>query len=369
MSEASLLAGAEFETAQRDFTDVYPDTLGLLAVQAVTEADRAFQLHLVRADLTDMPHDQAERFSELCDMAVPDDLRADKEADPYNPLWNQWLLRGTSDRQLMDFLQWNVEMIWQQQNDDRFGTMIEEQRTAFKESVKAGILGGWLHPDFEQAADGVDGLSVYVGDAFNTGSRGYGGFHTRGTNDIVIAGSKSFADGFSDLYGRIPAVAQHELRHPFGRLADRWADEAMTEHGAQVALHGQPHVLRPDYRRHKRGKAYVSERTLMADVTTPMTDPLPAHLASQAYSQIDGDDRLEELIYRFDKRWGVYAPLGQSAFAGLNNHINGLESEYRSKGLSKIAAGDLAAIRIKNMLDRDPRAVFGALDVAADEQL
>lgn len=366
MSEASLLAGAEFETSQRDLTDVYHDTLGLLAVQAVTEADRGFQLHLVRARLTDMPHYQAERFSALCDEAVPDDLLADKEADNSEDLWNQWLLRGAGDQQLMNFLKWNVEMIWQQQNDDRFGAMIEAQKAAFKESVKVGITGGWLHPDFEQAAYGVDSLSVFVGDAFNTGSKDYGGFHNTGTNEIVIAGSKSFEDGFGNLYGRIPGVAQHEFFHPFAGLEDRWSNEAMTEHSAQVSRRGQPHVIHPDYRQHNRGQVYTSERTLLADTTLPITDPLPVYLVSQAYSQIDGDDRLEELIYRFDRRWGVYAPAGESAFAQLNRNINNLESEYRLKGLSRISAGDLAAIRIRNMLARDPKAVFGS-QVAAGE--
>ncbi len=342
--------------------DIHQDTLGLAAVQDAHTDAGWIELGSVREQLRDMHHDRAEMFDKFCRMAVPLDLRAEKDHEDPDSLWNAWLFRGTGDQQLLDFLKWNVDSIRRQQADPRFQEIVAAQRERFKAGVAQGLVEGWLHSDFEAAIYGVDDLQVYVGDGFNTHAKGYDGYHKRGTKDVVIAGARRLlGTPLSDLYERTSRAAGHEFNHPFGKLSFRMMDEALTEHLNQSYAYGQPHIIRPSDREHGDKQAYTAEGALMAD----FLGPVAVRFASLAYSRAEGIGREDEFASEVNAYWAPFVPAGHTAFDQLRGLVVGLESQYqREEGMLPIAAGRRVANEVRQLLARDPSAVFAVHDSA-----
>lgn len=360
MSEVSALAQVA-ESPPATLLDIHPDTLGYQAVQEPpSSGGRLVALGIVRDVLQETEHDHADRFDQFCDANVPLDLQASKNAygDP-DISWIAWLIRGTSNQELMDFLTWNVDSVREQQADDEFQETLEDERQIFKRGVAEGLQDGWLHPDFEVAITGVDKLNIYVGDGYNTYAKGREGYHTRGTKDVVIGGAKRLlTTGFDSLYTNTRQIAGHELTHPFASFFLRWMDEAATEHLNQTYKYGRPEIIRPSARGSNFSQTYYAgERDLAGAI-------FPGRLFTLAFSQTEDRDRFDELVDSFDREWASVVPVpeGKTAFDQLDLFRESVKRIYQQFGYSERKASWQAPAEVKRMLDWNPQAVFAVYE-------
>lgn len=206
---------------------------------------------------------------------------------PGNGRWARWLANAPNG-QLLNFLQWHNDYMEIAQGNPILERAIETQKANYKRAIRQGVKKKWLHPDAAGAIELVDETKVFIGDVFELELTGVAGYHVQYTGELLIADGR-------------PDVIAHELNHAcLGEYGDKWLNEAITEHIAQVMRHGKVWILWPEDRR-VRG-SYVPERELLEIFLTGGEKVIPIQLLTRRYSArtsqalYDADVALEKAI-------------------------------------------------------------------------
>lgn len=371
------------------------------------------QLSGIRQRLLGLEPKQRDVLEDYCQSSVPDFLldvkdhvagndrnvswigwlgrRARSKKASAKTSWADWLGEGASDEQLLNFLQWHVAAIEKHQTDPEVQAEIEAQRSAYKSGVVKAVEEGWLHEDAMAAVKKVDGIAVYTGDIFDTLLQEMGGYHTRGTDYVIVAAPDDLSedDDMDTKVWNMRRAAKHELNHALlGLFEWRWVDEAMTEHIAQALDNGEPEILAPA-KRTADWRIYENERALMAAVLSEGSETIPVSLATQAYSETDslkipdtpfatntsgenasvsfrlkvnGQQKRDMLMRRIDRSWhaklGIEGP-SISVIDRLNAHVIRLEHYYGIEGMTTMEARSRAAATALSDLLQQPEVIFG----------
>lgn len=354
------------------YPDVYYTTLGRWPVAACNQAEAegmpedrrrelvAYRLNSSRNRLRRLKPDQSEKFDEICDASVPEALRTAKAEDAS---WQDWLVEGATDEQLLEYVRWHVASIEEQQHDPAIRAEVALQRERFKERFLHGVEEGWLHPGAGQAIDAIDDTKFFIGDAFETWLAGSRGVYFRGRGEIIIAGADAIPvpGVYEATRLLIKRIGRHELFHVMGSLGTRWINEATTEHGAQVLEHGELEELDPDNRPEDDQTFYVGERKLLRYVLQEGREKIPVELATLAYTEhlLPSKDAFYKFRDAVDRAWNFMMPDGQGAFAQLNIYVGSLESRYLLKGLPSKQAHEQAVADALRDIEYQPEVVFG----------
>jgi hypothetical protein len=354
------------------YPDVYYTTLGRWPVAACNQAEAegmpedrrqtlvAYRLNSSRNRLRRLSPDQSERFDEICDASVPETLRGAKDGDTS---WQDWLVDGTTDEQLLEYARWHVASIEEQQHDPAIRAEVAVQRERFRERFLGGVEEGWLHPDAASAIDMIDGTKVYIGDVFQTWLAGTRGEHLSGRGEIIIAGADAIPvpGVYEATRLLIKRIGRHELMHVMGKLGVRWLNEATTEHSAQVLEHGELEELDPDNRPEDDEPIYVDERKLLRYVLQEGRERIPVELATLAYTEhhLASKDAFYKFRDAVDRAWNFMMPDGQGAFAQLNIYVGSLERRYLLQGLPSKQANERAVAQALRDIEYQPETVFG----------
>lgn len=319
--------------------NVHPATLGVAVVERLADvahhqalgeaypaqaaaynyiADEAFKamdfmVQTTRAKITDLNQLQIPILERYCSVDAPEAITAHKAAKEKELgkryMWHEWLSEGSNNLELRAFLEWHVGHIEEQQIDPNVQAEIEVQKELYKNRLQQAVNDGWLHADAEEAIDKVDDVKVFVGDVFDTLMQERGGYHVRGSNEIVIA---SAIDDYENMVIDDPGLIEnvrkhtgHELNHAvLGKLGARWLDEALTEHIAASLETGRPEIVDPAERPGPKG-TYIHERKLLDLILNEGNEKIPCELATKAYS-----DKLPESAAAFGTAvtdaWGEY---------------------------------------------------------------
>jgi hypothetical protein len=354
------------------YPDVYYTTLGRWPVAACNQAESegmpedrrqslvAYRLNSSRNRLRRLKPDQSERFDEICDASVPEALQTAKAGDTS---WQDWLVEGATDEQLLEYVRWHVASIEEQQHDPSIRAEAALQRERFRENFLRGVEEGWLHPGAAGAIDTIDVTKVFIGDVFQTWLSGTRGEYLRGRGEIIIAGADAIPEPgvYEDTRLLMRRIKRHELMHVMGRLGVRWLNEATTEHSAQALEHGDLEELDPDKRPEDDEPIYVGERKLLRYVLQEGRERIPVELATLAYTEhlLASKDAFYTFRDAVDRAWNFMMPDGQGAFAQLNIYVGSLETRYLLQGLSSKEANEQAVAQALRDIGHQPETVFG----------
>lgn len=221
--------------------------------------------------------------------------------------WSTWLAGKADDEQLVNFLQWHVHTIAEQQSSDVFTERIKAEKESYKAAVQKGINQGWIHPEAERILSRVDDIDVYVGDVFDTILKSREAYHTRGTSVIVLGQGygREKAERNNHLAETTSAYLKHELNHAvLGQLPYPWLDEAVTENLAEIFNNDK--FEKTDY-------GYDSERELLNALMSLGDVRVPTRVVTRAYTDPKGSEGESYMVFAraMDTAWGVHDVLGR----------------------------------------------------------
>lgn len=323
------------------------------------------QISEVRNALSGLQPYQEIVLEDYCEGSVPPLLARQKNKTILS--WVSWLGVEASDKQLINFLQWHIDTLAAQQHSPEVQRNIDKNREIYKLKVFDAIREGWLDEYAFEAVRKVDDVRVYIGDVFDTLMEERGGYHTYGTKEIVIAGSKipnvSRIVNWADVAEALKIIQTHEYNHAvLGRLGGTWMNEALTEHIAQSLHFGHPEVIKPVERLRKTGiyGSYVSRRDLLSTILERGNEVIPIELLTKAYSSTNdffgyNSNAIGKAI---DRAWGQYAVGGDDAVKYINRYVGRLEVKYEHSGYTKMQAQEMAALDVSRDLWQQPELVF-----------
>jgi hypothetical protein len=348
--------------------NVHPATLGKTVVEHLTDtahhqalgemypaqaaaynhiADESFKatdfmLQTTRVKISNLSKRQTPILERYCSVDVPDAISAHKSSKEKelgkNYAWQEWLSEGTNDLELRAFLEWHVGHIEEQQIDPNVQAEIEAQKELYKDRLQQAVNDGWLHPNATEAIDKVDGVKVFVGDVFDTLMQERGGYHERGSNEIVIASAiDDYENMIIDEPGLIENIRKHtdhELNHAvLGKLGARWLDEALTEHIAVSLDFGRPEIVDPSERPGGKG-TYIHERKLLDLLLNEGRQKIPPNLATKAYSDKTSESA-EVFGAAVTEAWGEYMDPADKekngALGAITRHILRMEDIFMAE--------------------------------------
>lgn len=306
-------------------------------------------LSTMRTRLAEIEPYHDETIDVFCDNSAPEQLLLSKqEFDKNNPepqTWRNWLGKQATGNQLISFAHMNVGNIVRLQDDPEVVDGVENQKREYKEKVNAAVVSGWLHPDAAQSIQRIDDIKVYIGDIFDTYCADRGGYYTRGSSYVVIAGEQSNASHTQGTLRNIRRAAKHEFNHAvLGRFEeDRWLNEAVTEHIAQSLKHGQEKQLDP-FARKSDDRIYQHERVLLRDLLKNGHTPIPVGMATRAYSGKQSSNEKEAFFDAIEESWQHTLPEGQTIMRALRAFIAEREKENKANGERSVTAQSLAVL-------------------------
>ncbi len=296
-------------------------------------------------------------------MKMQDEMRegkapAESLPNKLGPSWHQWFSEIATDDQLLNFLQWHVDTLDHQQSSPETRDMIDRQRGIFQKGVADGVAAGWLHPEARSAQVEVKKVIVLIGDEFDTIMQERGGYHEWDSREVVIAQGSGYSRDHrtTDLQTSMQHALKHEWNHAVlsGRNYDRWYEEAMTEHCAEVYDDGMPDVFNP-HKRPDKG-VYIEERSLV-DVMANFGDTkVPARLFTRYYSAKTIQSRIKaftELKQGLKEAWGA-----ENAYADVSMAIYEYEDEALADGKSQREAEKIALNNVILDLLQQPQVIF-----------
>lgn len=247
-----------------------------------------------------------------------------------------WMVRGTTDEELLEVLRWHNNRMDEQQQKPETQEMLTKGRSAFKEGIAVGIEQGWMHEEAQQAIQDIDSVTDYIGDEFDTLLRGVSGYHVRGESWVVVTR---------------PETAMHEWQHAaVGELGPRWMNEAITQISAESVQEGELVAFDPRERygdNLKKG-SYGAEQYLLYAISVSGKDPVPLQLYTLGYSARSEQAQQEAGIAIGE---AMNAAHGKSSFlAEISKVVLAREKEYMSDGYSRRQAQKQSAISIANEL-------------------
>jgi len=271
-------------------------------------------LKAVRIHLRELTSEQSDALDRYMKSTATAFFKNNKDADSLigNDSWANWL-GSASDKQLMNFLQWHNYVLGSQRHSPELHEEVERQRAMYKRDIQEGVEQGWLGKDALKAAERTDDIDVLVGDQFDTILQGRTGYHFRGTPRVVVmqGAGRTHKTRIRDARNNINNTLPHELNHavlataanrPRSPLAERWIDEALTEHISAVMFHGEPDIVKPAEREDDQF-VYDAERQLLDFLLNHGPQKVDAALATRAYS---GDAEEQQEFYdALDRAWGT----------------------------------------------------------------
>jgi hypothetical protein len=190
--------------------EVPPEVPGDILVGTLALRSLSSELKRARRHLSKLDEEQRETLDEYCYRYVPQQIRQSRKSTS-KARWSDWLAKGADNNQLLDFLEWNVAEVEDEQSDPELEQELQNEREEYKNAVLQGINDGWLHTDAYQALMKVDDVNIYVGDLFNTVLNNMRGYHDQRYGHVVIASRKVAQLDSSESY--VPVIAKHELNH------------------------------------------------------------------------------------------------------------------------------------------------------------
>lgn len=326
----------------------------------------------VRTHLKELDEQQKDILDGYLNTAATPFFRNVKEQNDLitNGTWADWLSDYADDEHFMNFLQWHVDLISQQQTDPKFMERVAELKNDYKAHIARGIQEGWLSEKAESAIDKVDDISVYVGDIFDTLVQGRSGYHIYDSDEIVIqqGGGESPDERRESVIKNADYTTIHELNHAVlgtehidtvvtsHLMTERWINEALTEHIAEAFIDGSPEVVTPGQRQ-KYDATYDAERSLLAALLNQGGSVVDASFATRAYS---GNARDRAAFYdALNNSWGI------SVLGAVNTHIRNLE-EYNAAHMqtprNEITEFRIAEVSVRTALSdllQQPEVIFG----------
>ncbi|HTE22377.1 MAG TPA: hypothetical protein VK674_05040 [Candidatus Limnocylindria bacterium] len=294
-------------------------------------ATREQEVREARGRLSGLAPNQAKMFDAYMQSASP--LLRTKLGIPEGMIsWNTWLAEEAADSQVLDVLKWHTDKLHSQQQSPEFGAEVEHHKNKYALAVEAAVAKGWIHPEGRQAAVEVQGMSVYVGDYFNTVFKGMNAYHVPGTNEIVLGQEKSVSAA-----GQIDSVDfNHETNHAeLGGFDARWEREATTNYIAKRLDSGERSMW-PKSEAVFPEEGYSPEERLMHLVHKGGLYNVPIELRTRAYSARSPEARAEaiqKLDDALDAVWGV-----KNFRHIINKAVENKEQYYIEKEFSPIGA-------------------------------
>lgn len=276
--------------------------------------------------------------------SIGDDEKSKQEKQPYTVA--DWLAADATDDQLMNALQWHNYRIESMQTDPELTEEVFRVKTAFKADVTKAVENGWLSEKTLEHIDAIDTTKVVFQDVFETTIKGLGGYHDRGSEEVIVAAgavNQETIDNVSDYL-------THEITHKeIGSLEGTVVKEALTEHIRLALQFGEPDIIDPDERYGEPG-VYKAERILLADFLEGI-DPA---IATRAYSGTDAE--LELLEEKLNARW--MQPGQKGALMHMNRFLQSIKEVGIVSGYSSIEAQARAAQLASETLKTKPEAIF-----------
>jgi hypothetical protein len=216
-----------------------------------------------------------------------------------------WWMSELDRPDLEAFLRWNVDRQAMQQERLR-ADIFDLQGTSV---AHAEVLAGHrlLRPEAPEAMVGALALTTYRAmDSFTSGGLHAAGFCPPNAAIMALRNFYSGGDtGFAELEPGAQKVHTHESLHRLhiatnsglGTIlpeandpaSTQWTNEAFVEHGAQVALTGDPQTMSPEQRSVPGTGSNLRDRELMAAVNLAGNTPL--ELWAEAFAEPLSADR------------------------------------------------------------------------------
>jgi hypothetical protein len=317
------------------------------------ESTRHLELFSIRSSLKRLSEEQHATLNYYLESNIPGYFKAIKAAKGKSgDNWGDWLGSRDNESHLLTFLHWHIDKLKRQTTNPEVQAMIEQIRQDYKIAVQKGIDEGWLHSDAQYAIEAVDSIQVYIGDVFDTLIKDRAGYCISGTDYVVVSGAED------SLGYTLDRVLMHEFNHAvLGQFGDRWLNEALTEHLAQV-LRGKRTI--DEFKVTNPGLndnllVYEDERSLLRLLLHTGKKPVPVLLLTRAYSKfLSKHPESRAAKHAIDRSWGV-----QNTLDILNNHIGLLEDAYNANGETEHNSQRKAVLKTSIQLRALPHEIFG----------
>jgi hypothetical protein len=210
------------------------------------------------------------------------------ETDTGAPRWTQWMVKGASDKELINYFQWHNAQIEAMQADPELQAIVNEEKAIFKRGIETGIDKAYLPLSALDAMNGADEARVLFTDHYDSsrlgGVGGYVGKTAINVWNWEWSGEEAAfiaepTDSGAPIEDNIRHATVHELNHLLlGSFGPTWVNEALTEHINQAMHTGLWHILAQSERADDGG--YGAYRDLLDCVLEPDTDAVSARTMS-----------------------------------------------------------------------------------------
>jgi len=278
---------------------------------------------------------------------------------------SEWLAHDATDEQVTDFLKRHNTIV-----DTLNKSPVIAERFAFFKGSYAGRLHdgmdqGWVSKDAGSKIDRIGSMSLHVGDMRTTVLEHKVGQYRNAFNRMTIAqglgpnDQQREAEVVRNIFETLP----HEASHIFGRWMPHWAKEGFAEHLNLVVRSGHPEVINPGARRDaQRSIYYTGERSLLhgmfhfAGAGKEAADEATVSFMRAATSEGEDSQEWKEFNTQLDRMWGC-----NDVFGRVSASVEAEEAMVikQNPEWHEFQVQREATTRVKNMLDSDPRMVFG----------
>lgn len=263
------------------------------------------------------------------------------------PDMSTWLLETSEhgDERLINYLKHHVNKVEKDQDNTELNNEFMREKREWLQGVDKGVEDGWLHPSANRVYKGIQSLVTRFADYFDLDAKERGGYSLRGRKYIVLGRNVS----------SIRHAAKHEMNHSLlGRLPDKWLDEAITEHIAQV-INGQRDIEDLSHKSDQNSDhTYRSARDVLLSLLELSDGKLKASDITRVYS--DESATANAVNELFSKTFGEP---DIDVIALLNNHIQVQSDRFINEGYSEMNAFNEACRITNSDLRQQPHVILG----------
>ncbi len=316
-----------------------------------------------RAKLAHKAKDIDMVFNRVYERDLPEDLQTDysrhvREDSGLPKDVQDWITEETPEgnNRLRAYLEHQVTGREEVQDHETLNRALETQKRLWLQATKKSINAGWNSGDMQRAERGMQELTTVFGDYFDLYMHELGGYAYIDKNYIVLGASEN----------EIDSLAMHEFNHVrFGKLEGKWADEAITEHVAQVfkGLRGIENIsggqIDPETQRvlkSRSDRTYRAARHIVGNLIWMARDNLTVSDFTRASSKNVGDSNVGqiEIEQLLDDLFGV-----EGVYKSITKYVKKAENSYRLLGQGRTKAFNNACEDVSHLLQNDPISIFG----------
>lgn len=327
------------------------------------------QLYEARKKLRDLVPGEREIFTGYLRFSMPPFLQAmfeDVSIHEYveHLTETEFERDGITDERLLNILQWHNHEMERQQDSMDFKEALAKQRKTFKRWARFGRFAMWL--DFDRANQAISYVKYskcLIADmTVDIIREGATGFVRRDESvEIMLAQARGALEFIpEELKFYAEHVARHEWTHKLlGNFAERWINEATTEHIAQSMAEGSFDKVNPEDRPAFTG-TYVAERRILEHILGGGKNIIRPNKLTRAYSAVNRryvktrDRRVSKLYKLIDESWGY-----DGVVQKIENEINTIaKTKVEEQGISWLHATGDAAAEVYWQLLTDAHAFF-----------